>query len=243
MVRQRVRIRFSKEGELRLTGHRDLVRAMERLFRRAELPLSMTEGFHPKPRMIFPSALALGVVGRNEVMELELAERIPAQLLLTRLRAQAPPGLVFRSVQLCEDGARKAQALHLVYEIALPPSRTAATAARIEKVREDREYRVRRAGRDEPLDLWASLCELRLRGDMLVMQLRVTRDAGVRPREVLEALDLSDLEDAGFVISRVDVRLADELGSESMPKEKEISDETGDVDQRCAGGRVPDRDC
>ncbi|HBO42708.1 MAG TPA: hypothetical protein DD670_01970 [Planctomycetaceae bacterium] len=62
-VRQRVRIRFSKQGDLRLIGHRDLVRVMERLFRRAELPLGMSQGFHPKPRMSFPTALALGIGG------------------------------------------------------------------------------------------------------------------------------------------------------------------------------------
>ena len=54
MVRQRVRIRFRKQGDLRLIGHRDLVRCLERLFRRAGLPLGMSEGFHPKPRMSFP---------------------------------------------------------------------------------------------------------------------------------------------------------------------------------------------
>ena len=35
MVRQRVRIRFAKQGDLRLIGHRDLMRTWERLFRRA----------------------------------------------------------------------------------------------------------------------------------------------------------------------------------------------------------------
>ena len=34
-VRQRVRIRFCKQGDLRLMGHRDLARLLERLFRRA----------------------------------------------------------------------------------------------------------------------------------------------------------------------------------------------------------------
>ena len=33
MVRQRVRIRFRKQGDLRFVGHRDLVRSLERLFR------------------------------------------------------------------------------------------------------------------------------------------------------------------------------------------------------------------
>ena len=60
MIRQRVRIRFPKQDDLRLISHRDLMRAWERLFRRAGVALSMSEGFHPKPRMSFPSALAVG---------------------------------------------------------------------------------------------------------------------------------------------------------------------------------------
>ncbi len=79
MVRLRVRVRFSKQGDLRLIGHRDLMRCMERLFHRAGLPLSFSEGFHPKPRMTFPLALAVGIEGNDEVMELELAETITAE--------------------------------------------------------------------------------------------------------------------------------------------------------------------
>ena len=59
-TRVRYRIRFAKSGLLRWTSHRDLARLWERLVRRAALKLSMTEGFHPKPRIGFPSALALG---------------------------------------------------------------------------------------------------------------------------------------------------------------------------------------
>jgi len=93
MVRQRVRMRFCKQGDLRLIGHRDLMRCLERLFRRAGLPLAMSQGFHPKPRMTFPSALALGIEGVDEVLELELTESPPAEELLQRLTPHAPPGL------------------------------------------------------------------------------------------------------------------------------------------------------
>ncbi len=74
MVRLRVRIRFSKQGDLRLIGHRDLMRCLERVFRRAQLALGFSQGFHPKPRMTFPSALAVGIEGLDEVMEVELAD-------------------------------------------------------------------------------------------------------------------------------------------------------------------------
>ena len=46
MSRQRVQIRFRKHDDLRFIGHRDLLRTLERLFRRAGLKLRMSEGFH-----------------------------------------------------------------------------------------------------------------------------------------------------------------------------------------------------
>ena len=63
MERQRVRMRFRKEGDLRLISHRDLLTAIERLFRRIGLKLSMSGGFHPRPRISFPLSLALGIRG------------------------------------------------------------------------------------------------------------------------------------------------------------------------------------
>ena len=70
--RHRVRIWFRKAGDLRFISHRDLVRTWERIFRRAELQLSRSEGFHPKPRMSFPAALAVGIAGTHELVEIEL---------------------------------------------------------------------------------------------------------------------------------------------------------------------------
>ena len=92
-LRLRYRIRFAKTGLLRWTSHRDLARLWERLLRRAQLQLSMTEGFHPKPRIGFPSALALGISGNNEVVELDLAERLTATELFQRLAQDDQPGL------------------------------------------------------------------------------------------------------------------------------------------------------
>jgi hypothetical protein len=90
MLRQRVRVRFRKQGDLRWISHRDLVRVFERMMRRAGLRLGMSEGFIPKARMTFPSALALGVEGLDEVMEFELAEPLGAEELAQRLADQAP---------------------------------------------------------------------------------------------------------------------------------------------------------
>ena len=106
-LRIRYRIRFAKTDLLRWISHRDLARLWERLLRRARLELSMTEGFHPKPRVSFPSALALGIEGLDEVVEIDLAEEISVSDLLQRLSEDNQPGLRIRSVGRVPRGSPK----------------------------------------------------------------------------------------------------------------------------------------
>src|SRR5437867_5675841 len=86
------RIRFRKTGDLRLVSHHDLMRCFERMLRRADLPVHSTEGFNPKPRMVFALSLALGIIGCEEVVEIELDAELPPEETRDRLTRQAPPG-------------------------------------------------------------------------------------------------------------------------------------------------------
>jgi radical SAM-linked protein len=207
MARQRVRIRFAKLGDLRLIGHRDLMRAWERLFRRAGLTLCMTEGFHPKPKMMFPSALAVGIEGTDESLEIELPEVHDPQRLETLLKSQAPPGLVIHGIEPLEAG-RKTKLLGMSFSVPIPAERRAAVAKRVEWLLEQSSYPISRQGRAAPLELRPLLEELGLDDDGdLRFRLRVDAQASARPRDVLEALELADLEASGVVMRRTAVEL------------------------------------
>lgn len=206
MVRERVRIRFRKQGELRLIGHRDLARSMERLFRRAGLRLGMSQGFHPKPRMSFPAALAVGIEGLDEVMELELAETYTAEELHERLVRHSVPGLVFTSVQSLAPGARKAQIRSFCYQIPIPPERRPEVAERLSQLVAAASYPVQRAGKSTTVDLRASLEELSLQDGLLQVRLGY-QEGGAGPRDVLAALGLADLEQQGAYLTRTQVEL------------------------------------
>lgn len=208
MIRQRVRIRFRKEGDLRLISHRDLVRTFERLFRRVRLPLSMSEGFHPKPRMSFPSALSLGIAGCEEVAELELSEVVDADELRQSLSAEAPAGLAIVEVRLLAEGEGKAQLERVLYEIEIPPTRREATRQAIQRLLECPSYPIQRKDRSEPIDLLADLEVLKLVGERLHIGKRASRSASAQPREILAALDLADLEDEGRHLTRTQVEIA-----------------------------------
>ncbi len=210
MIRQRLRIRFRKEGDLRLISHRDLARTLERQFRRSELPLAMSEGFHPHPRMTFASALALGIEGVDEVVDVLLEEPVKPEVVQQRLVAQSPPGLVITEVQLLDAQDRKLQVKRVCYEIRVPTSRQEATREAIAHLLQQASYPLQRAGRREPIDLRPDLEELRLENDRLRIGLRVTPQATARPREILHVLGLDDLESHGVPLVRTQVELTDQ---------------------------------
>lgn len=93
----RVRFRFTKHGKVRFTSHRDVARLWERALRRASLPVALTEGFSPRPKVHFGLALSTGHESLGEYLDVDLrpddsAGIDPATLpeLLTPL---LPPGL------------------------------------------------------------------------------------------------------------------------------------------------------
>jgi radical SAM-linked protein len=207
MARLRVRIRFAKQGDLRLTSHRDLMRTWERLFRRAGVALAMTEGFHPKPKMMFPSALAVGIEGLNEILEIELAEAQEPAELTEIIRAHAPPDLVIHGIERLETG-HKTRLRGMTFAVDVPAERQSDVAHKIERLLAQESFNVSREGRDGTLELRPLIEALELddRG-ALTMRLRVGADGSVRPREVLAALGLTDVEALGNVMRRTAVEL------------------------------------
>ena len=206
-MRQRVRVRFGKRGDLRLISHRDLVRLWERLMRRAALPLGMSEGFHPKARMSFPSALALGIESWDEVMEFEIDRLLDDREIGRRLAAHAPPGLTIHEVRLLEPNRRKARLRRASYRMHVPASRHALLQQRIQQIQETMSYWIQRDAGSAPVDLKAALDQLDFHQQVLEFRLRVDARGAIRARDVLEALGVADLQHEGSYLIRSEVEI------------------------------------
>ncbi|HEX2954476.1 MAG TPA: TIGR03936 family radical SAM-associated protein [Bacillota bacterium] len=100
------RIRYEKRGALRYISHLDLMRTFERAFRRAELPVAFTEGFHPHPRVGLGPALPLGVESTAEYLDLSLTGDIDPMSLQSRLNQSLPPNLHVTQVKLIHIKAK-----------------------------------------------------------------------------------------------------------------------------------------
>lgn len=89
LLAQKVAVVFSKTGPAIYHSHHDLIRFWERAVKRANLPMRMTQGFNPHPRIIFPHALGLGIASRHEEVELELHLALNPESILDAIKNAA----------------------------------------------------------------------------------------------------------------------------------------------------------
>ena len=95
----KVNFNFSKMGLMRYISHLDLMRLFMRAARRAKLPLKMTEGFSPHPKLSLKRALKLGVESDNEEASIVLRFPVEPEDFKNRLQRQLPEGIRIKDVQ------------------------------------------------------------------------------------------------------------------------------------------------
>lgn len=209
---QRLRMKFSKIGPTRYISHLDLARALERALNRARVPVSYTQGYNPRPRMQFASALPLGFTSEAELADIWLEEEIEPAAALEQIMSRMAPGIV----------------VHEVWEVPLDaPAMQASTletayVAMVDDVidRADLRQRVQsllaaesvvRERRGKEYDLRPLILELKVDEDeddnlLLTMRLLLQPGKTGRPDEVLDALGLDPLS---VRVHRTDVVLED----------------------------------
>lgn len=63
------RVAYTKTGKIRFLGHLDMARVWERALRRVEVPVSMSTGFTPRPKLSFGLALPTGAESLVELLD------------------------------------------------------------------------------------------------------------------------------------------------------------------------------
>ncbi len=71
-----VRVVFSKKGALQFISHLDLMRTMTKLVVRANINVYYTEGFNPKPKLVFALPLSVGTESELELVDLKVYDQV-----------------------------------------------------------------------------------------------------------------------------------------------------------------------
>lgn len=213
----KVRIRFRKDGPLRFISHNDLLRCWDRLLRRTGLPIRFSEGFHPKPYLSSPLSLALGLIGLEEILDIELTEDLPVMLVRQRLEQASIAGLTVVGVTRVPVKAR-ARVIAAEYLCPLPPGTPMpGLRARVDELLATDSVILERRLPGKPIrsfDLRPLIENLQLTNEEFRFWLRVSPQGTARPEEILRAVGLAELLDQGVVITRSRLRL-DPLDDES----------------------------
>ena len=78
---------------MRFISHLDLNRTMARAFRRAGLPIAYSEGFNPRPKLVFGLNLSIGAESECEILDTQLTQELEYDEIMDRLNNVLPGGL------------------------------------------------------------------------------------------------------------------------------------------------------
>lgn len=119
------RLLFEKTGNAVWMSHLDLMRLMQRAFKRAGLPLKHTQGFNPRPSVSIALPLSVGVQSKCELLDFELdGQEIPFAETKQRLNAALVEGVkvldVYDNGRKIRDIALLGCVLELEYDALIP---------------------------------------------------------------------------------------------------------------------------
>jgi len=86
-------IKFSKRDSIKFIGHLDLMRTLQRMIKRTDLPVEYSKGFNPHINMSIAQPLAVGIYSCGEYMDLYFEEGVSEEEILEKLNRNAPLGI------------------------------------------------------------------------------------------------------------------------------------------------------
>ncbi|MCT4627321.1 TIGR03960 family B12-binding radical SAM protein [Halodesulfovibrio sp.] len=104
-----LRIWYSKEDTSVFLSQLELQSIFERIFRRVELPLTFSQGFHPLPLISFGRALPIGVASKKEWVNIFIREPFTPEEVFKKLISAFPSGMHPVAVERLSMAKKQAQ--------------------------------------------------------------------------------------------------------------------------------------
>ncbi len=182
------------------------MKLFERAIRRAEIPVKMSEGFNPRPRIIFPLALPVGIEGTDEKLGIVLSEYMHTGEVGSRLKDQLPAGIQIFSV-VSVPNQQGSSVSDITYLIQLRREKI-PEAGKVEKFLSSDVINTQRNGKKGLFDLRPSIMNVTVDSECIILDLKMTQKGMARPEEVLSCLGLKvgkDYELTDMVRTRVNL--------------------------------------
>jgi radical SAM-linked protein len=207
-----LRICHGKTGRLRFLSHLEIVRALERSVRRADLPFAVSQGFSPHMRLAFGPALPVGTAGLAEWLDLPMTEFVPPRHALARILSVTPPELAPSRAAYVSPASPSLSASIVTarYSVLLEgPVATAAVTDGLASALAAGSLAVSRKGKTRTFDLDSTVWEAPVvaetpDGPRISLGLRLGAQGSLRPEALVEAaLEYSGARATALTVTRL----------------------------------------
>ena len=223
-------IDFARRGPARYLSHLDTSRVVQRTFARAGVPIALSQGMRPKPRISLPLPLPVGAAGFAELAVVEVPDGVEASTeVLQALRAASPPGVEPLSIVDAGERHPRPQARAAEYACVLD-GESGALAAAVERYN-DAENAIRERVspkgtrrldlKDYAVDVVATPVE---GGARLGFTIRHRSDGAARPQELIDLIaEWAEVDPAMRGLERLGIVWDDVLPSPAAGQRKELT--------------------
>ena len=210
---------YSKYGEAKYVSHLDLIRLFSRVFKRAGVPLTYSEGFNPHAKLAIGLPLSVGVTSECEYMDVE-TDRQLTKADFEALNRNMPIGLHFNSMgERIVTMKKLADICYAAYRVTVSCSPLSSEGVKEFCERESVIVEKTTKRKTEETDILPDIAELKLEGVtddgvILYMVLSAGPSANLKPDLVLTAMS-QYIED--FTVLDYDIHRVAILGSNGKP--------------------------
>ena len=196
-----IRIKFAKTGKLRYISHLDLCRTLNSAFLRSGIPIWYSQGFNPRPKMVFALTVSVGAESVAEYLDIRITNEMSESEIAKRLQAAVTPDLaileVYRPTTKLQDVEYSEYAIYT--EHPLNPEAVAAA------LKQPMLVMVHGKKGDKEKDILEQVVSVEVEGDMIRARLKAGQGDFLNPENFMKGLLTALSEsDCLYLICRTD---------------------------------------
>ena len=107
----KVRIKFSKSGNMKFIGHLDTMRYFQKAMRRADIDIAYSTGFSPHQIMSFAAPLGVGITSEGEYLDIEVNSTDTTERSVAALNDVMVRGFAVSDYRRLADNAKTAMSI------------------------------------------------------------------------------------------------------------------------------------
>lgn len=178
-----LKVVYCKGELLRFISHRDLTEVIKKAIVRAELPVTYSKGYNPRPRISFYNPLQVGVESNGELFVFQAYTYVKPEIVERKLNSVFPPGITCKDVVYIKS-KKSLIVVSSDYSLPIKEQHINRVKKRLEEIKQDEVFFIRKRN-NKKLDIARSVKRSKVSGNMLFFSIVNNPDGTLSPLEFL----------------------------------------------------------